>query len=36
MGYAFLTYLITVVGYRFHQFQDECAKIKVTYVMASW
>lgn len=36
MGYAFLTYLITVVGYRFHQFQDEVAKIKGTYVMAGW
>ena len=34
MGYAFLTYLIIVVGYRFHQFQDEVAKIKGTYVMA--
>lgn len=36
MGYAFLTYLITVVGYRFHQFQDEIAKIKGTYIMAGW
>jgi CRP-like cAMP-binding protein len=36
MGYAFLTYLITVVGYRFHQFQDEIAKIRGTYIMAGW
>jgi len=36
MGYAFLTYLITVVGYRFHQFQDEIAKIRGTHIMAGW
>jgi CRP-like cAMP-binding protein len=36
MGYVFLTYLITVVGYRFHQFQDEIAKIKGKYIMAGW
>jgi hypothetical protein len=29
MGYVFLTYLITVAGYRFHQFQDVVAKIWV-------
>ena len=36
MGYAFLTYLITVVGYRFHQFQDEVAKSKGHSILASW
>lgn len=36
IGYAFLTYLITVVGYRFHQFQDEVAKIQGKNIMAGW
>ena len=36
MGYAFLTSLIRVVGYRFHQFQDEVAKSKGLSIMSSW
>lgn len=36
MGYAFLTDLITVVGNRFHQFQDEVAKAKGMAILASW
>lgn len=36
MGYAFLSYLIRVVGYRFHQFQDEVAKIKGVSLMSNW
>ena len=26
MGYKFMSYMITVVGYRFHQFQDHVAR----------
>ncbi len=36
MGYAFLTELITVVGNRFHQFQDEVARAKGMAILASW
>jgi signal-transduction protein with cAMP-binding, CBS, and nucleotidyltransferase domain len=36
MGYTFLSYLITVVGYRFSQFRDEIAKIKGEFIMAGW
>lgn len=36
MGYVFLTYLIRVVGYRFHQFQDVVAKHMGEYLMYGW
>ena len=36
MGYVFLTYLITVVGYRFHQFQDVVAKNMGESLMCGW
>ena len=36
MGYMFLTYLIKVVGYRFHQFQDVVAKHMGEYLMYGW
>ena len=36
MGYVFLTYLITVVGYRFHQFQDVVAKNIGESLMCGW
>jgi len=36
MGYVFLSYLIKVVGYRFHQFQDEVAKSKGDFMMTGW
>lgn len=36
MGYAFLTDLITVVGNRFHQFQDEVARANGMAILASW
>jgi hypothetical protein len=36
MGYVFLTHLITVVGYRFHQFQDEVARSIGPSILASW
>lgn len=35
-GYKFLLYLITVVGYRFHQFQDHVAKHMGEDLMAGW
>ena len=36
MGYVFLTYLIKVVGYRFHQFQDVVAKNMGESLMCGW
>jgi CRP-like cAMP-binding protein len=36
MGYEFLTYLITVVGYRFHQFQDVVAKTMGQNLICGW
>jgi len=36
MGYVFLTYLIKVVGYRFHQFQEVVAKHMGEYLMYGW
>jgi len=36
MGYVFLTNLITVVGYRFHQFQDEVKMSIGPSILASW
>lgn len=35
-GYRFMSYLIKVVGYRFHQFQDEVAKHRGEYMMGGW
>lgn len=36
IGYKFLSYLITVVGYRFHQFQDQVAKNMGEDLMSGW
>jgi CRP-like cAMP-binding protein len=36
MGYRFMAYLITVVGYRFHQFQDVVAKTMGDSMMTGW
>lgn len=36
MGYLFISYLIKVVGYRFHQFQDEFAKNMGEDIMSGW
>ena len=36
MGYAFMTDLITVVGNRFHRFQDEAARAKGMAIPARW
>lgn len=36
MGYKFLTYLVTVVGYRFHQFQDHVARNMGEDLMSGW
>ena len=36
MGYLFLSFLIKVVGYRFHQFQDEFAKNMGEDIMSGW
>jgi len=36
MGYTFLNYIITVVGYRFGQFRDEIARIKGDLILAGW
>ena len=36
MGYKFMSYIVTVVGYRFHQFQDEVAKRRGEYLMSGW
>jgi len=36
MGYRFMSYMITVVGYRFHQFQDAVAKTMGEAMMSGW
>lgn len=36
MGYQFLSYLITVVGYRFQQFQDHVARNLGEDLMSGW
>ncbi len=36
MGYQIMSYLVTVVGYRFHQFQDEVAKNMGERIMSNW
>ena len=36
MGYLILSYLIKVVGYRFHQFQDVVAKQMGKDIMSGW
>lgn len=36
VGYKFLSYLIKVVGYRFHQFQDHVAKNMGEDLMSGW
>ncbi len=36
IGYKFLQYLITVVGFRFHQFQDHVAKGLGEDLMSGW
>ena len=36
MGYDFLTYLVQVVGYRFHQFQDEVARQRGESILSGW
>ncbi len=35
-GYRFMTYMVTVVGYRFHQFQDQVAKTTGESLMSGW
>lgn len=36
MGYKFLSYMITVVGYRFHQFQEHVARNMGEDLMSGW
>lgn len=36
MGYQFMSYIVQVVGFRFHQFQDEVAKRRGEYIMSGW
>ncbi len=36
MGYKFMSYMITVVGYRFQQFQDHVAKNLGEDLMSGW
>ncbi len=36
MGYTFMSYIITVVGYRFQQFQDHVAKNLGEDLMSGW
>ncbi len=36
MGFIFMTYMVTVVGYRFHQFQDVVAKNMGEDLMFGW
>lgn len=36
LGYRFMAYIVKVVGYRFHQFQDEVAKKRGDYLMTGW
>lgn len=35
-GYMFMSHLVRVVGYRFHQFRDEIAKLRGEYLMSGW
>jgi CRP-like cAMP-binding protein len=36
MGYRFMSYMVTVVGYRFQQFQDVVAKTMGDTMMSGW
>ncbi len=36
MGYRFMSYMVTVVGYRFHQFQDVVAKTMGDRMLTGW
>lgn len=36
MGYKFMTYMVTVVGFRFHQFQDVVAKTIGNTMLTGW
>jgi len=36
MGYLFMSSIVKVVGYRFHQFQDEVAKRRGEHIMSGW
>ena len=36
MGYRFMSYMITVVGYRFHQFQNVVAKTIGNTMLTGW
>lgn len=36
MGFAFMSHLVGVVGYRFQQFQDELARRRGDYIMTGW
>lgn len=36
MGYRFMSYMVTVVGYRFHQFQDVVAKTMGDTMITGW
>jgi CRP-like cAMP-binding protein len=36
MGYRFMSYMVTVVGYRFHQFQDVVAKTMGDTMLTGW
>lgn len=36
MGFLFMSYIVKVVGFRFHQFQDEVAKRKGENLMSGW
>ncbi len=36
MGYLFMSYMIKVVGYRFHQFQDQVARNMGEELMSGW
>jgi CRP-like cAMP-binding protein len=36
MGYRFMSYMITVVGYRFHEFQDVVAKTMGESMLSGW
>jgi len=36
MGYMFMSFLVKVVGFRFHQFQNEVARRRGEYIMSGW
>ena len=36
MGYRFMSYMVTVVGFRFQQFQDVVAKMTGDTLMSGW